>query len=93
MPKPRPRRDPGLDTALGKMDPISFLKVIMMTAFLNGGEVIHQDRTETTLADCGRAKEEAIRFNNRFLWPWENYLQSDRRVFVACFWHPETKEV
>ena len=74
------------------MNPASFIKVLVLTAFLNGGEVVHQDRADTTLADCWQAKEEATRFNNRFLWPWEHHLRNDRCVFVACFWHPETKE-
>ena len=64
----------------------------MLVAFLDGGTIIHQERTETTFAKCEQAKEEAIRFNNRFLWPWETHLRNDRRVVVACFWHPETKE-
>ena len=71
------------------MSPSAFIKVIMMTAFLNGGEIIYRERIETTLAKCVQAKEEAIRFNNRFLWPWEG---SATRVFVACFYHPDTKE-
>lgn len=88
----RLRRGRVTDPALRQMLLASFIKVLMLTAFLNGGEVVHQDRTETTLADCEQAKGEAARFNNRFLWPWENHLRNDRRVFVACFWHPETKE-
>jgi hypothetical protein len=73
------------------LNPAALLKVIMLTAFLDGSGAAHQERTETTLAKCELAKEEATRFNNRFLWPWEYHLR-DRRVAVACFWHPETKE-
>ncbi len=61
----------------------------MMTAFLNGGEIISRERLETTLDKCVQAREEAIRFNNRFLWPWQG---SETRVFVACLYHPDTKE-
>lgn len=73
------------------MDPASFLKVIMLTAFLSGGEVVYQEHTHTTLAKCGQAKEEADSFNNRFRWPWDTNFRNDRRVFVVCVWD-ETRE-
>ena len=73
------------------MSPLLFIKVIMMTAFLSGGEIVAKETQETTYDKCELAKEEAIRFNNRFLWPWESDHRG-RRVYVACFWHPETKE-
>lgn len=63
----------------------------MLTAFLDGGAIILRETVETTLAKCELAKEEATRFNNRFLWPWENH-DNGRRVAVACLWHPKTKE-
>lgn len=92
MTRRRRKQDPGSDTALGEMDPSAFIKVLMLTAFLDGGDFIAHEHTETTLTKCEQAKEEATRFNNRFLWPWETHLRNDRRVFVACFWHPETEE-
>jgi hypothetical protein len=73
------------------MNGIAFIKVIMMTGFLFNGTLI-QEETETTLDKCSLAKEEAIRFNNRFLWPWNEETRSGNRVFVACFYHSETKE-
>lgn len=74
------------------MDPASFIKVIMLTAFLNEGVILYQETVDTTFAKCEQAKEEALRFNNRFLWLWENNFRIGKRIFVACFWHPETKE-
>jgi hypothetical protein len=70
----------------------SFIKVLMLTAFLSDGSIVHQSNEDSTLIECSQAKEEATRFNNRFLWPWEKYLYEDKRIYVACFWHPETKE-
>lgn len=73
------------------MSGVAFIKVIMLTGFLyNGG--LTQERLETTLPLCEQAKEEALRFNSRFLWPWHESTRSNNRVFVACFYHPKTKE-
>ncbi len=75
------------------MDPVSFIKVLMLTTFLGGGEIIAQEFVETTLVKCELAKEEAVRFNNKFLWAKENLFFSDnRRLEVSCFRHPETIE-
>jgi len=93
MTKHRRRPVRVLGMALGEMSSLSFIKVLMLTAFLDRGEIIYQEHKETTFTKCELAEEEAIRFNNRFLWPWENEIRISRRVVVACFWHPETKEM
>lgn len=74
------------------MSGVAFIKVIMLTGFLyNGG--LYEERVETTLTLCEQAREEATRFNNRFLWPWNEDTRSWNRIFVTCLYHPDTKEV
>jgi len=73
------------------MDGVAFIKVIMLTGFLYDGTLV-QETTETTLDKCLHAKEEAQRFNNRFLWPWYENTRSENLVLVTCFYHSKTKE-
>jgi len=63
------------------MSPLAFIKVVMATVFMHNGDIVATRWIDTTYDKCEQAQEEADRFNNRFLVPWND----DREVYVQCF--------
>ena len=63
----------------------------MMTTFLDGGEIIYHDHQDISFEKCELARSEAIRFNNRTFWPWEDEHR-EWTVLVECEPHPKDKE-